>query len=41
MFEKQSKSGQDTDLKAWAAKTLPTLREHQQLAQTTNASVNK
>ena len=41
MFEKQSKSGQDSDLKAWAAKTLPTLREHQQLAQTTNASVNK
>ena len=41
MFEKQSKSGQDTDLKAWAGKTLPTLREHEQLAQSTNASVNK
>jgi putative membrane protein len=41
MFEKQSKSGQDGDLKAWAAKTLPTLREHEQLAQTTHASVNK
>jgi putative membrane protein len=41
MFEKQSKSGQDSDLKAWAGKTLPTLREHQQLAQTTNASVSK
>ena len=41
MFEKQSKSGQDTDLKAWAGKTLPTLREHQQLAQTFHASVNK
>jgi putative membrane protein len=41
MFEKESKSGQDTDLKAWAGKTLPTLREHLQLAQTTHASVNK
>ena len=41
MFEKKSKSGQDTDLKAWAGKTLPTLREHLQLAQTTHASVNK
>jgi len=41
MFEKQTKSGQDGDLKAWAAKTLPTLREHEQLAQTTHASVNK
>lgn len=41
MFEKQSKSGHDSDLKAWAGKTLPTLREHQQLAQTTNAGVNK
>jgi putative membrane protein len=41
MFEKESKSGQDSDLKAWAGKTLPTLREHLQLAQGTHASVNK
>jgi putative membrane protein len=27
-FEKASTSAQDSDVKAWAAKTLPTLREH-------------
>ena len=27
-FEKQAKSGDDRDVKAWAAKTLPTLHEH-------------
>jgi putative membrane protein len=32
LFEKQSRSGSDPELKAWAEKTLPTLREHQQLA---------
>ena len=34
-FEKASTSAQDADIKAFAAKTLPTLREHLQLAQTT------
>jgi putative membrane protein len=27
-FEKEAKSGDDADVKAWAAKTLPTLKEH-------------
>jgi putative membrane protein len=31
-FEKASTTAQDTDVKAWAGKTLPTLQQHQQLA---------
>jgi len=27
-FEKEAKNGDDRDLKAWASKTLPMLREH-------------
>jgi putative membrane protein len=27
-FSEESTSGKDSDIKAWAAKTLPTLREH-------------
>ncbi|MDB5096205.1 MAG: hypothetical protein JWM80_626 [Cyanobacteria bacterium RYN_339] len=28
LFEKESKNGKDTDLKAWATATLPTLKHH-------------
>ena len=31
-FDKQSRTGRDPELKAWAAQTLPTLREHQKMA---------
>jgi putative membrane protein len=33
LFDKESKSGNDRDLKQFAASTLPTLRDHLQLAQ--------
>ena len=32
-FEKEAKNGDDADLKAWAAKTLPTLRGHLAMVQ--------
>jgi putative membrane protein len=32
LFEKESRTGGDPELKAWAEKTLPTLREHQTMA---------
>jgi len=32
LFSNEAQSGQDSELKAWAAKTLPTLREHLRLA---------
>jgi putative membrane protein len=38
-FEKESTSGKDTDVKQFAADTLPTLREHLQMAQTTATKV--
>ncbi|HEX5474419.1 MAG TPA: DUF4142 domain-containing protein [Vicinamibacterales bacterium] len=39
LFRKESKSAHDSDLKAWAAKTLPTLEEHLTLAKQTKAKV--
>jgi putative membrane protein len=39
MFEKQSRSGSDPELKAWAAKTIPVLREHQKQAHDLSAKV--
>jgi len=38
-FRKEASSGHDSDLKSYAAKTLPTLEEHLQMAQTTDAAV--
>lgn len=32
-FRKESQSGKDAEVKAWAGKTLPTLEEHLQMAQ--------
>lgn len=38
-FEKASTSATDADVKAWAAKTLPTLQQHHQLAQEVSGKV--
>jgi len=38
-FKKESTSGKDPDVKAWAGKTLPTLEEHLKLAQDANKAV--
>ena len=40
-FKKEANSGNDSDIKGFASKTLPTLEEHLQLAQTTNDAVKK
>lgn len=40
-FKKEANSGKDADVKAFAAKTLPTLEEHLKLAQSTNDAVKK
>ena len=38
-FRAESKNGKDADIKAWAAKTLPTLEEHLKMAQDANRAV--
>jgi len=38
-FKKEAEQGKDTEVKNWAAKTLPTLQEHYTAAQATNAQV--
>jgi len=38
-FRAEAASGQDADLKAWVAKTLPDVEEHLKLAQDTNRAV--
>jgi putative membrane protein len=39
LFEKQAGSGSDEDLRAFASRTLPTLREHLNLAQSAQAGM--
>lgn len=39
LFEEESRTGQDAELKAWASRTLPTLRDHLRLARDLQASV--
>ena len=38
-FQRESKSGGNADLKAWADKTLPTLQEHHTMARSLNTKV--
>ena len=38
-FDTEAKSGADADVKAWAAKTVPTLREHLKMAHTVAGKV--
>ena len=38
-FRRESQSGKDPDVKAWAGKTLPTLEEHFKLAESTEKEV--
>jgi putative membrane protein len=41
LFQQEAKGGQDPEVKAWAAKTLPTLQEHLKMASSINATVSK
>ena len=38
-FRTESRSGKDPDVKAWAARTLPTLEEHLKMARDANGTV--
>jgi len=39
-FKKEAKSGKDSDVKAWAQSTLPTLEDHLKMAQETNSKLH-
>jgi hypothetical protein len=39
LFQRQASATKDGDLKAWIEKTLPILRQHVQMAQTTARNV--
>ena len=41
LFQRESKSGQDAETKAWAAKTLPTLQEHLKMAKEVHAKAGQ
>ena len=41
LFQHEATNGRDPDLKAWAAKTLPTLQEHLQMAEHLRADLRK
>jgi putative membrane protein len=40
-FQKEADKGKDSDIKQFASKTLPTLKEHLQLAENTETEVKK
>jgi putative membrane protein len=41
MFQKEATDGKDADIKAWAAKTVPTLDMHLDMAKKTKDIVDK
>ena len=40
-FEREAKNGRDADVKKWAADKLPTLRQHLEMAQSTEKGIRK
>jgi putative membrane protein len=41
LFQREAKSGKDSDARAWAEKTLPTLQEHVKMATELHAKLGK
>ncbi len=41
MFERQAKNGKDAETKAWAKKTLPTLKKHMKMVKKAQGSMKK
>ena len=41
LFEKEAKDGKDAEVKAWAEKTLPTLRHHLEMARDLKTATDK